>query len=837
MSNLKFAVRTLLKTPFVTAVAIVSLALGIGANAAIFSLFNQLLMRPLPVADPDRLVNLVAPGPKPGNQSCGTASTRNNCDDVFSYPMFRDLERAQTVFTGIAAHVLFGANLSYKAQTLNGEGVFVSGSYFPLLGIQPAVGRLLTPADEPSIGESHVAVLTHAYWQSRFASDPSVVGQTLIVNGRTLTIVGVAPRGFDGTTIGVTPKVFVPMTLRSELETTYKNFDNRRSYTWYLFARLKPGVTIERAHASLDPQYRAIVNDVEAPLQKGMSAATLARFRGKPIVIEPGARGQSGIPKNAGPPLRILLGVAAFVLLIACANIANLLLARAIGRTGEMAVRLSIGATRWQLAAQLLTESCVLALCGGVAGVVVAQWTLNLIASLLPAFATAGFDWTVDRGALAFTAVVAMATGLLFGLFPAVHGTGPDLAVTLKGQAGQPSGARSAARFRWALATTQIALSMALLVSAGLFTKSLMNISRVDIGAKVDHVITFGVSPSLNGYKPQRTAELFARLEDELAAMPSVTGVSDALVALLAGNNWGNDVSVEGMQPGPDTDMNSNYNEVGPGYFRTLGMTILSGREFSGSDAKGALGVAIVNEAFAKKFNLLPNPVGKHIGNRSPERKLNVEIVGFVQNAKYSEVKRDVPPLYFRPYAQGDAVDVGSLTFYVRTEHEPNDFIANIPKVVAKLDPNLPVENLRTMPEQIKQNVFLDRMISVLSAAFASLATLLAAIGLYGVLAYTVSQRTREIGVRMALGAAPSRVRAMVLRQVGIMTAVGGAIGLVAAVSLGRLAESLLFKLKGYDPVVLSASAVALVAVAMLAGLLPAHRAAQIDPMRALRYE
>src|SRR5204863_8950044 len=330
------------------------------------------------------------------------------------------------------------------------------------------------------------------------------------------------------------------------------------------------------------------------------------------IVIEPGARGQSGIPKNAGPPLRILLGVAAFVLLIACANIANLLLARAIGRTGEMAVRLSIGATRWQLAAQLLTESCVLALCGGVAGVVVAQWTLNLIASLLPAFATAGFDWTVDRVALAVTAVVAMATGLLFGLFPAVHGTDPDLAVTLKGQAGQPSGARSAARFRWALATTQIALSMALLVSAGLFTKSLMNISRVDIGAKVDHVIMFGVSPSLNGYAKPRSADFFARLEDELAALPGVIGVSDSLVAFIGGNNWGNDVSIEGMTPTPDTDMNSRYNEVGPAYFSTLGMTLLAGREFTRGDADAAPKVAVVNEAFAKKFNLLPSPVGKH---------------------------------------------------------------------------------------------------------------------------------------------------------------------------------------------------------------------------------
>jgi len=835
MSNLKFAVRTLSKTPFVTVVATVSLALGIGANAAIFSLFSQLLLRPLPVPQPNQLVNLVAPGPKPGQQSCGTASTRNNCDDVFSYPMFRDLERQQTAFTGLAAHVLFSANLAYKGQTSNGEGVLVSGSYFPVLGLQPALGRLLGPADDPAPGESHVAVLTHAYWQSRFASDPAAVGQTMIVNGRTLTIVGVAPRGFEGTTLGVTPKIFVPLTLRSELQTTWKQFENRRSYSLYLFARLKPGVTIQQAHASLDAQYRPIITDVEAPLQKGMSPQVLTRFRSKPILVEPGARGQSSIPRNAGPSLRILLGVTVFVLLIACANIANLLLARAAGRAGEMAVRLSIGASRRQLATQLLTESMLLAAAGGAVGLLVAQWTLDLIASMLPTFATAGFEWSVDRQALLFTAGVAAGTGLLFGLFPALHSTRPDLASTLKGQAGQPSGARSAARFRWALATTQIALSMALLVSAGLFTKSLINVSRVDLGAKVDNLITFGVSPSLNGYTPQRTADFFTRLEDELAAMPGVTGVSDSLVAFIGGNNWGNDVSIEGTTPSPDADMNSRYNEVGPAYFGTLGMTLLSGREFTRGDAKGAPKVAIVNEAFAKKFNLLPNPVGRHIGNsgKAPD----TEIVGFVQDANYSEVKQPPPPLYFRPYMQGDAVDVGSLSFYVRTAQEPGSFVANIPKLVAKLDPNLPVEDLRTMPEQVKQNVFLDRMISVLSAAFASLATLLAAIGLYGVLAYTVSQRTREIGVRMALGAAPSRVRAMVLRQVGVMTAIGGAVGLVAAVSLGRVAESLLFKLKGYDPIVLSASAVALVAVALLAGLLPAHRAARIDPMQALRYE
>ena len=835
MPNLRLAARTLFKTPFVTLVAIVSLALGIGANAAIFSLFNQLLLWPLPVAQPEELVNLAAPGPKPDSQTCGIASTHSHCDDVFSYPMFRDLERQQTSFSGIAAHFLFDANFSYKGQTLNGQAVLVSGSYFPVLGIQPAAGRLLTPADATSIGESHVAVLSHAYWQSRFAATPSVVGEALVVNGRTLTIVGVAPRGFDGTTIGATPKVFVPLTLASEMQAGYTDFDNRRNYWLYLFARLKPGVTIARAHASLDPLYRAIINDVESPLQIGMSDQTMARFRSKPILIDAGARGQSGVPRNAGPPLRILLGVSVFVLLIACANIANLLLARAIGRAGEMAVRLSIGASRAQLATQLLTESLLLAASGGAAAVLVAQWTLGMIASLLPTLSTVGIDWTVDRGVLLFTGVTAAATGLLFGLFPAVHSTRPDLAVVLKGQAGQPSGARSAARFRWALATTQIALSMALLVSAGLFTKSLLNISRVDLGANVEHVVTFGVAPALNGYSPERTAELFARLEDDLAALPGVTAVGDALVPLLAGRNKAHDVSVEGITAGPDTDMNSHANEVGPGYFQTVGMTLLSGREFTRADAERAPKVAIVNQAFAKKFSLLPNPVGKHIARAG--KALDTEIVGFLRDASYSEVKEAPPPQYFRPYMQGDTIGLGSLTFYVRTAQDPGDIIANIPKVVSALDPTLPVADLRTMPEQIRQNVSLDRVITVLSAAFASLATLLAAIGLYGVLAYTVSQRTREIGVRMALGAAPARVRSMVLRQVGVMTAVGSAIGLAAAVALGRLAESLLFKLNGYDPSVLSASACALVAVALLAGLLPAHRAAQIDPMQALRYE
>ena len=830
MLNLKHAFRTLFKTPFVTIVAIVSLALGIGANAAIFSLFNQLLLQPLPVPQPDELVNLGAPGPKPGSQSCSQAG---DCDVVFSYAMFRDLERVQTPFTGIAAHVVFGANLAARGQTESGDGMLVSGSYFPVLRLQPAAGRLLTPDDDKTPGESHVVVLSYAYWQRRFASDPSIVGQPLVVNGQSMTVVGVAPRGFDGTTIGAKPVVFAPITMRG-FSQPFKGFDNRRSYWAYLFARLKPGMSIEQARAALTTPYHQIINDVEAPLQKGMSEQTLARFKAKPILLEAGSRGQSSVSREARAPLTLLLGVTAFVLVIACANIANLLLARGAARAGEMAVRLSIGAGRLQLVRQLLGESLLLALFGGLGGIVVARWTLDLMAALLPRQATDTVILKIDPIVMVFAGALAIGTGLLFGLFPALHSTRPDLVSALKGQTGQPSGARSAARFRASLATAQIALSMALLVSAGLFTKSLFNVSKVDLGLKADNVIMFRVSPELNGYTAERSRQLFERMEDELGALPGVKNVTSSTVPLLSGSNWGNDVMVEGFKAGPDTDTNSRFNEIGPGYFATLGIPILAGRDFTRADALGAPKVAIVNEVFAKKFNLGRDAVGRRMGN-SRDGELTMEIVGLVRNAKYSQVKQEIPPLFFQPYRQDERI--GGINFYALTAAEPEPFMSSITKVVAKLDPNLPVEGLRTLPQQVKDNVFLDRFISVLSTAFASLATLLAAVGLYGVLAYTVSQRTREIGLRMALGAAPERVRAMVLRQVGMMTIVGGVIGLAAAIGLGRLAQSLLYQMQGWDPIVLTAAASSLTVVAIAAGFIPAHRASQVDPMTALRYE
>jgi len=672
-------------------------------------------------------------------------------------------------------------------------------------------------------------------WRTRFDQSPSVLAEKIVINGQPMTIIGVAPQGFNGTTLGSMPQVFVPITMRGLMEPIFTvAFENRRAYWAYLFARLKDGVTLEQARTAINVPYRSILVDVEAPLQKGMSDKTMGLFKARSVTVEDGRRGQSALHREAKTPAILLLGVTALVLVIACANIANLLLARAATRSGEMGVRLSIGASRKQLVAQLLFESCLLAACGGLAGLLVARWTLSFLASLLPAQAARMFTFTLDARVLAYAAAVALAAGLLFGLFPALHTTRPDLLSVLKGQAGQPSGARAAKRFRTVLATAQIALSMALLIAAGLFTRSLYNVSRVNLGVDTANLVMFGVSPMLNGYTAERSLALFERLEDELAAIPGVTAVSGGMVPLVGGSNWNSSVSVEGFDAGPDTDTDSAMNQVGPAYFRTVGIRLLAGREFTRADAAGAPKVAIVNERFTKRFNLGRNAVGKRMGQGGP-RTLDVEIVGVVQDAKYSEVRDPAPPQFFLPYRQDTGL--GFLTFYLRSSLGANQVLAAIPRIVAKLDPNLPVEELRTFDQQVRENVFMDRLISILSTAFACLATLLAAVGLYGVLAYTVAQRTREIGLRMALGASPIRVRRMVLRQVAVMTLVGGVAGLAAAFGLGWYAQSLLFELKAYDPIAFAAGAAILVLVAMGAGFLPALRASRIDPMLALRYE
>jgi predicted permease len=832
MRDVRYAFRSLRTTPFVNAVAILSLALGIGANAAIYSLFDQILMRPLPVAAPGELVNLNLPGPIQGSDSCN----QSGCGDgiIWSYPMLRDLEKQQTVLAGVAGHRGFGASIALGDEPTVGEGTWVTGSYFATLGLRPALGRLLQPSDNEPGANNMVAVIGHRFWMDRFAGKPDALGQLLKLNGRAFTIVGVAPEGFEGTTLGSRPLVYVPMQSRIWVG-TYKGLENRRDYWVYIFGRRKPGVSMAATKAGLDRVIAPILADVEAPLQQGMSEPTLVKFKAKRVVVTPGARGQSSMHREARTPLTMLFAITAVVLLIACANIANLLLARGANRATEMGVRLSLGATRGRLVQQLLVESLVLAMLGGLVSLVVARWTLSGIAALLTQDAVQILELTVQWHVMAFAAALALATGFLFGLFPALHSTRQDLIKTIRAGAGQIAGGAVAGRFRTGLVVAQIALSTTLLVSAGLFLKSLVNVSRVDLGIRIDSVATFSVSPLRVGYDTLRAKVLYARIEDELRAIPGVTGVASSMVPLLSGDSWGNDVRVQGFECLPDTDCNSRFNAAGAGYFTTIGSPLIAGRDFQASDTYEAAKVAVVNLAFAEKFKLGRQAVGKFMGRSGGTDSLRIQIVGLVPNIAYNDAKREPQPVFYLPWMQQGVVS--QMYFYARTRLPADQLIAAIPGTLKRIDPALPVQELRTMPQQLRENVFLDRMISVLSAAFALLATLLAAVGLYGVLAYSVSQRTREIGVRMALGADGRRVRGMVLRQVGTMVIIGTAIGALGAFALGRAAQSLLFGLQGHDPVVFVTAVLLLAAVAFGAGWIPARRASRTHPMVALRYD
>jgi predicted permease len=615
MRNIKLAVRMLLKAPFVTTVAVLSLALGIGANAAIYSMFDQLLVKSLPVPEANRLVNITAPGPTPGSTSC---NQQGDCDEIFSYPMFRDLERQQTALQYIVGTRLFGASLAIDNEPSTAEGIWVSGQYFAALGVQPALGRLLTPADD-SIWNGHdVVVISHDLWTNRFGGRPNVVGSTMVVNGRTMEIIGVTPPEFTGATVGSKPAVYVSMSMRGAFATSrYTGHENRREYWMYVFGRLKPDGTVEQATAGLNAIYRPIITDVEAPLQEGMSDQTMERFKAKQIVLSNGRRGQSDIHREASTPLLMLFAVTGTVLLIACANIANLLLARGAGRATEMGVRLALGATRKHLLVQLLTESMILALAGGAVSLLIAKWTLDGIYALLPPEARSTLLFTIDPSVIAFAGITAILTGLIFGLFPALHSTRADLISTIRAGAGQIAGGRAAARFRSGLVTVQIALSMALLASAGLFLKSLVNVSRVDLGIVIDDVLTFNVTPSRVGYDTLRAGVLLRRIEQEMAAIPGVKGVTSSMVPLIAGSNWGTDVRVQGFECGPDTDCNSRYSEVGPNFFTTMEMPLVAGRDILESDMVGAAPVVVVNEAFVEKFNLGADAVGKFMGWRA----------------------------------------------------------------------------------------------------------------------------------------------------------------------------------------------------------------------------
>jgi predicted permease len=533
-------------------------------------------------------------------------------------------------------------------------------------------------------------------------------------------------------------------------------------------------------------------------------------------------------------PVLILFSITGLVLLIACANVANLLLARSANRAKEFSVRLSLGASRSQIVGQVLTEAIVLALFAGAAGLFVAYATGQFIRSMLTGEDRTLFSWSLEPSTLLFALAVSIAAGLLFGLLPALHASRHDLATAMKDQASSVSGSGGAALFRRLLVIAQIAVCVLLLISAGLFLKSLRNVLQVDLGIRTKNMIVFSVAPELNKYSQERSRAFFEQLEQRLAAIPGANAVAISMVPLIAGDNWGQNVSVDGFEAGPDADTHSFYNEVGPGFFKTLAIPMIAGREFTLADAANAPKVAVVNEAFVRKYSPDSSIVGKRM-QRGAGGKNDIEIVGVARDSHYSQVKQAVPPVFYLPYRQDKQFGAGSV--YVATEVPPESLMAQVRAAVAELDPNLPLYNLQTMEAQIDQNIAGDRVVSTLSAAFAALATLLAAVGLYGVLAYAIARRTREIGIRIAVGAGAGSIRALVFREVAWMIGFGLALGVPAALALARLVKSEFYEMQPNDPFVVAAAVILVAAVSLLAAFVPAQRAVSVNPTTALRYE
>jgi predicted permease len=824
MARLRYALRSLRKSPLLSLTVALSLGLGIGANTAIFSLLHQVILESLPVAHPEELALLKSPGDlKDGRTSTNSAG---NANFVFSYPVFRKLEMHPQGVAGVAAFRRLSANLAFRNQTVHGQAMVVSGRYFSLLGVRPAAGRILTAEDDKPGAPNLVAVLSYNYWNSALGSDPGALNQPLRVNGHVFTIVGVAPRGFNGITLGDQPDVFLPVASKPLLTQGWDGTDKYNDYWLYLLARRQPGRTLKQSEDALNGVYRgAMEAHVAAGHETPKNAGLLLKSK---LTLQDGSHGASELRDRARTPLLILIGATAMVLLIAMANAANLLLARSAQRRKELAIRASIGASRGELMAELLAESLLLAAGGALAGFGIAALTLNFLVARMGSgdapvqFLTTGLEWPV----LLYGTGLALLTGLACGLYPAWDAARTPAASVLKDSA--VSSGRAVSRVRRGLVCAQVMISAALLIPTGLFLKSLVNLMRVDLGLKTDHVVAFTISPEMNGYSFDACRALFTRAEGELAAIPGVTGVADSMVPLIAGDNWGNTIDIPGLKL---ENMNSFVNEVGPGFFARMGVPLIAGREFTESDNPAGGRVAVVNQEFVKHFFKDQNALGRQF----LIDKDAFTIVGVAKNSHYSSVKEDARSVYYTPWRQDK--ELGDLTFYLRSALPLEQTTAQARQVMRSIDANLPLEGLNTFDAQIAQSTRSERLILQLSGAFAILATALAMLGLYGVMAFNVTRRTREIGIRLALGARPAAIRRMVLREMVWIVGIGLAAGVPAALALGRLTESQLYGVKGYDTAVAVGASVALALAATAAAILPAQRAAGVNPSEALRWE
>jgi predicted permease len=838
LADVRLALRGLRRSPLFATVAILSLALGIGANTAIFTLMDQILLRKLPVRAPDELVMLYQEGTHMGS---------NMGLRMHSYPIYQDLQQGAEPLSEVLCRRLVPASLSIDNQTERVQAEMVSGNFFTMLGVKAAAGRVFTSREDDQVYQGHpVVVLGYDYWVNRFARDPSVIGKKILVNSFPMTIVGVSAAGFAGIDPAQPPQIRVPVQMKPVMvpDWTWLSMDNRRARWVQVFGRLKPGYTVESAQAALQGLFTQVrAHEMTLPAAKDWSAYSREQFMKGRLLVAGAAMGYSSVRNNFSTALIVLMCMVGLVLLIACANVANLLIARGFMRQKEIAVRLSLGAPRARLVRQLLVESLLLALLGGAGGIALAVALIRPLLTLIP---VEGQPLLIsaypDGRILGFTTGLTFLTGIIFGLLPALRASRPDPWTTLKDTVGSIAGAGGSLFLRKGLVTAQVALSFLLLFGAGLFVRSLQNLKTTDTGVALDNLVTFQLSPELSGYDDSRAVHFYRELLDRLRAAPGVKSAALAGVPILSGDEWDSYMSVEGHRVADGENMQAFMNALSPGYFATMQIPLLEGRDFRQTDVKDSARmfarssnstVAIVNRRFAEHFFKGTSAVGKHLGwGGGPDVKLNIEIVGVVADSLYEGPRQGVRRQVFVP-----KWGRGSAAFYVRTMTRSDNSYALIRSVVKGLDASMPVYHMKTLERQLDETLLTDRLIALLSAGFGLLATVLASIGLYGVMAFVVARRRKELGIRLALGAQRGSVIWLVMREVIVLMSIGFAIGIPAALALGRYVAAQLYGIPPHDPLMAGAAVILLTIVSALAALIPAQSASRIDPILALRYE
>ena len=827
--DLRLALRGLRRNPLFATVAILSLALGIGANTAIFTLLDQIVLRRLPVRAPEQIVMVF----QNANNMGSNVGTRMN-----SYPMYQDLQARAEPFAEVLCRRTTDASISIDQSTERVTAELVSGNYFSMLGVQPAAGRVFNSQQDDQVYNGHpVVVLAYDYWARRFARDPNIVGKTIRVNDYPMTIVGVSAEGFFGLDPAASPQIRVPIQMKPVMHPDWGwvHMDDRRAKWVQVFARLKPGYTVESAAGPIQGLYTQIRQyEMSLPTASQWSSYSREEFMKGRMLVESAAGGFSELRNGFSTALIVLMCMVGLVLLIACANVANLLIARAFMRQKELAVRLSLGASRGRLVRQMLVESVLLAFLGASLGLALSVVLTRSLLSLLPAGAAPLLiQPKPDLRILLFTFVVTVVTALVFGLLPAFRASRPDPWTTLKDTIGSIAGGSGSLFLRKGLVTVQVALSFLLLFGAGLFVRSLHNLKSTDTGVALDNLVSFQLSASLNGYDNERGTRFYEALLEKISSAPGVKSAAYVSVPILAGSEWDSSMAVEGHTFKDGEDMQAFMNALSPGYFRTMGIPVLEGRDFTRMDAKDDATVAIVNHAFAEHFFKGRSAIGRRLGfGGGPGTKLTIDIIGVVENALYEGPREGVHRQVFIPrWGKSDA------TYYLRTATTSSDAFTTIRNQVRQLDDSIPVYDLKTVEGQLDETLLTDRLIALLSAGFGLLATLLATIGLYGVMAFVVARRRKELGVRLALGAQPGRVIWLVMREVLLLFGIGLAIGIPTAILLSRYVASQLHGVEAGDPFIAIATVVLLAAVSVVAGLIPAHRASRIDPILALRAE